>query len=113
MGERRRHLGRGERRELRLRRARPGIADLKGPETLQVSSDGRVVALELFVGPRAGELRLLAQADRDIGARTGRRRLVAPRRQAGPFAATWQNVLQPRINGRDVALDPSEAVARR
>ncbi len=80
-----------------------GIADLKGPETLQVSRDGRVVAWNYSWGRDPASFDFSRKVV-DIGAKDAGR-LEAPEASR---SATWQNVLKPRINGRDVALDPAE-----
>ena len=80
-----------------------GIADLKGAQTLQVSADGRVVAWNYSWGREPASFDF-ARKLVDIGGRSAGP-LEAP---AAGRGATWENVLNPRVNGSSIALDPAE-----
>ena len=80
-----------------------GIADLKGPATLQVSADGRIVAWNYSWGREPASFDFSRKVV-DIGAKAAGG-LESPQASRG---ATWENVLDPRVNGRSVALDPAE-----
>ena len=94
-------------RELRLQvgSTRP---DLKGPEHLRLSSDGRRIGWMHAWGrePMTFDLdKRIASAARTGTATTA----LAPPRLAGPFGGShWQDTAQPRIGGKAFALDPSE-----
>ena len=84
-----------------------GIADLKGPQTLRVSADGRAVAWNYSWGREPASFDFSRKVI-DIGA-SDAARLEAPDSSRGAFdRSTWENVLAPRVNGRNVALDPAE-----
>src|SRR5690606_7402665 len=73
------------------------IADLKGPETLRVSQDGRRVGWTFTWGSDPAtfdfERRLV------VAAPAGARDLEPPDPGAGSGRAVWQNTLQARVNG--------------
>lgn len=86
---------------------RSSIADLKGPETLSVSSDGRRVGWTYSWGSDAATFdfsrRLVA-----LGAAGAGGELQRPDPGRGTGRSTWQDTLEPRINGRAIALDAAE-----
>ena len=86
-----------------------GIADLKGPETLRVNADGRRVGWTYSWGtdPALFDFsRRLVTAGIPDAAKGD---LAVPDTGGGPLGRpTWQDTLQPRINGRAIELDPAE-----
>ncbi len=86
-----------------------GIADLKGPETLLVSADGRRVGWTYAWGRDPALFDFSRRLVDTAVTQAGKRDLEAPNpSRGGSDRPSWQDTTRARVNGRAIDLDPAE-----